>query len=44
MSEFTKGQRVRFHGEVDDDHAPCRWPGEPAMEYTDRMLGYARDV
>jgi hypothetical protein len=37
-------RECRFHGTVPDDHAPCRRPGESGMEFTDRMLGYTRDV
>jgi len=34
----------RHHGEVPDDHFPCRAPGETAGQFTNRALGYWRDV
>jgi hypothetical protein len=34
----------RVHGEVPDDHFPCRVPGETADQFTNRALGYWRDV
>jgi hypothetical protein len=34
----------RVHGPVDDDHFPCRVPGEPAELFTARCLGEIRDV
>lgn len=37
-------RECRHHGEVDDDHFPCRAPGESAELFTMRCLGYIRDV
>jgi len=37
-------RECRHHGEVDDDHFPCRAPGESAELFTMRRLGYIRDV
>lgn len=34
----------RIHGEVQEDHFPCRRPGESGMEFTSRALGETRDV
>lgn len=35
----------RVHGTVpEDDHFPCRVPGETAGQFTNRALGYWRDV
>jgi hypothetical protein len=34
----------RVHGEVPDDHFPCRAPGETAGQFTNRYFGYWRDV
>ena len=34
----------RFHGLADDDHFPCRAPGESADEFTARCFGEIRDV
>lgn len=38
------GPECRVHGPVDDDHFPCRAPGESAELFTMRCLGYIRDV
>lgn len=37
-------RECRHHGEVPDDHFPCRAPGETADQFTNRYLGYWRDV
>jgi hypothetical protein len=37
-------RECRVHGEVPDDHFPCRVPGESAGQFTNRLLGYWRDV
>ena len=37
-------QECRVHGTVSDDHFPCRVPGETAGQFTNRVLGYWRDV
>lgn len=34
----------RIHGFVQEDHFPCRRPGESGMEFTSRVLGDMRDV
>jgi len=34
----------QVHGTVSDDHFPCRVPGETAGQFTNRVLGYWRDV
>jgi hypothetical protein len=37
-------RECRHHGEVDDDHFPCRAPGESVELFTMRCLGEIRDV
>jgi hypothetical protein len=37
-------RECRVHGTVPDDHFPCRVPGETADQFTNRVLGYWRDV
>ena len=37
-------RECRVHGVVDDDHFPCRVPGESAELFTARCLGEIRDV
>ena len=40
----TPRPECRWHGDVDEDHFPCRRPGESAMDFTSRALGEWRDV
>lgn len=43
-SYYEGSQRCRWHGEVDDDHFPCRAPGETAGQFTARAFGETRDA
>jgi len=42
--ELELARECRWHGTVSADHFPCRAPGETAMQFTNRALGYWRDV
>lgn len=37
-------RECQWHGTVDDDHFPCKTPGETSAEFTARCLGEIRDV
>jgi hypothetical protein len=42
--EGESRRECRWHGTVDDDHFPCRAPGETAGEFTARCFGEIRDA